>query len=174
MLKGKRIIQKGKEGFRCVEWSHGAHGSHTLRVWINKRIPTQTDEDGDEVLEFPVQGAEVQATQKGNLVIRPKKGRAVFLYELSSGYRGSANVTGVGDQGGAKIVTQIKQLHSGRGALGETAVALINGTISGVLVHWRRTGRRVDRTEGATWLYPDGGQVDAFGEEDESLEDMLS
>jgi hypothetical protein len=166
----KRVIEK-KNGFRCMEWKHGNHRSQTLRVWVNKRVPLQQDEDGDMILEFPVKGTEIQATEKGTLVLRPVRDsfKMVYLYEMPSGYRGNAGVTAV-EHG--EMVQQIKVYHSQRGSLGETAVCLINGRVSGVLVHWRRSGRRVDRTEGATWLYGDGSEVDAWGEGDD-LEEML-
>lgn len=163
-------IQKNPKGFAFIEWSYGAHDRYSKRVWVNNAIPVVTDDNGGENIEFPVQNARVQTTEKGNYVLKPGKG-TVFLHSVRSGYRGSASIELAEGQTG-EIVFNISQLHSGLGSLGLTAVALMQSDGDSIDVRWHCSGRRIDQTTGVTRLYADGRTEELI--DDSETEALLS
>jgi hypothetical protein len=141
-------IESNDRGYHFLEWKHGAHNRYSLRLWISESLSK-----GEEI-NFPVTNATIRKTQKGGLVLIPKEGDVVYLASMVSGFRGSAGLT-VMD--GGEEMAQVYYFHSGQGRIGETAFALINGKMTEpVLVKWRKSGRRVDKTSGIWRLTADG------------------
>jgi hypothetical protein len=120
----------------------------------------------DDDLEFPVRDAQIQRTEKGTLVMRPADCNTVYLVEIKSGYRGSASINEIT---GGEVVASGNRYHSGQGALGSTAWAIVNSPTDWIKVTGRRTGRRVDENDVAFYLYPDGHRVEAINDELEKL-----
>lgn len=152
-------IEQNEREFSYVEFVSGAHGHERTRVWINRAL---LPEDGE--LEFPVTGATVDVTDKGTHVMRPNSG-VVYLVEIPSGYRGSASINSVEN---GDIVARGQRYHSGRGATGETAWAVVNAGDE-IKVFGHRTGRRVDENDVSFYLYQDGRREDAVNDELEEL-----
>jgi hypothetical protein len=160
-------LRRNDRGFGFLEWHHGSNSRYSLRVWVNQDIPVGTDESGKDEIAFPVVGAQLVKTEKGGLVLRPGDG-VVYLYSVSSGYRGSSGVEMVS---GGEIMANVKGLHSGQGSLGNTTVALVNGGSGPVDIRWYRTGRRVDKATGISRLTSDG-EVEAVIDDPEICELM--
>jgi hypothetical protein len=140
-------IESNDRGYKFVEWRHGAHNRYSLRLWISESL-------AKEELNFPVTNATIRKTQKGGLVLIPKDGSVVYLASMVSGFRGSAGIVLLS---GGEEMAQVYYYHSGQGRIGETAFALINAKMSEpVLVKWKKSGRRVDKTSGIWRLTSDG------------------
>jgi hypothetical protein len=152
-------IRQNERGFSYIELCSGSHGHEKTRIWINRALVPEGDE-----IEFPIQGAQVETTEKGTHVMRPATG-TIYLVEIPSGYRGSARITEVE---GGEIVARGQRYHSGQGATGETAWAVVNAQ-GRIKVTGRKTGRRVDKNDVGYYLYPDGRKEDAVNDELENL-----
>ena len=145
-----KMVQRNERGFAYVQFQGGSHDHVRTRLWIHEGCLTK---DGEEVTcPFPAKNAEVKKTEKGTFVMKPGSGTVVYA-DIVSGYRGSARIDEVR---GGEIVFSGASYHSGQGALGETAWALINGTGPHVEVFGTRTGRRVDNSAVAFRLTADG------------------
>jgi len=142
-------IESNDRGYKFVEWKHRAHNRrYSLRLWISESLAK-----GEEI-NFPVTNATIRKTQKGGLVLIPKDGGVVYLASIASGFRGSAGLVLLA---GGEEMAQMYYYHSGQGRFGETTIALINGKMTTpVLVKWKKSGRRVDKTSGVWRLTADG------------------
>ena len=152
----KETVFRNDHGFGYFVFVSGSHGHIKTRVWVHNTLVKEgrSSWTGEpcEVVEIPVKGGEIHQTEKGSLVLRSDEKGIVYLVEIPSGYRGSAEITDV--QGGT-VVAQGHRFHSGQGALGETAWALVNAQ-GPIEVFGRRDGRRIDDPEVAFRLTPDG------------------
>ncbi len=112
---------------------------------------------GVEFITFPKKNAWIEKTKKGSLVMRPKENGTVYLVEISSGYRGWAEIKNIRTKN-LKICETVasgERYHSPQGALGCTAWAVVNAT-DFIEVKAEATGRRVDNGEFTFRLTPDG------------------
>ena len=73
------------------------------------------------------------------LVLVPAMHCNVFIVEIESGYRGTTTI----DEVGGEIMACGAALHSGQGALGRTAWAIVNCPEERLRVSGRATGRRI-------------------------------
>ena len=159
-------IQVTEKGLYFFELISGSHGHMRTRIYVSKSLLEGNGIKGVEKLSFPVQAAKIESTPKGTMVLRPVPGSTAYLVEIHSGYRGGSNIKEIR---GGSIVASGGRYHSGQGALGMTAWALVNAT-SPIEVIGERTGRRVDQKEVAFRIHPDGHK-DEINED--GLEEML-
>lgn len=157
-------LQKNDRGYYYFDLFSGAHDHIRTRIWVHRSFVRVRKEEllicGEKriiehtSIELPARGARVVKTERGNLVLRPHKGSVVYLVEVPSGYRGWADITRID---GGEIVAEGHHYRSGRGALGCTAWALVNGGSEGIVYAFDRSGRRIDPNEPREIrLLPDG------------------
>lgn len=131
------------------------HGRPSFRLWVSGRL-LQKGKDGKYYLSFPVLGARIFKTEKGNLVLRPADGwRVEYLY-VECGFRGSSEIQILAPEGLECFGFSI--YHSPRGSLGVSEGMLVNAPQDEVMkFKWCRTGRLYgDSPEGITIVMPDG------------------
>ena len=156
----RRNIHKNGAGYRYIKFVSGAHGYKETRMWVDRTLieyDNLLDSSGPHV-DFPIQAAKIVITKKGGLVLVPGTG-IVYLAELKSGYRGSANITSITNSAGDTLIPLASghEYHSGRGALGETAWALVHTACGGnITVRGKISGRRVVRPNIVFEITPDG------------------
>ena len=164
-------IERNERGYGYLELMSGSHDHKRTRVWVRNELIEPGPEENDEIRPFPVRDAWVYTTQKGSFVLRPRVGGVVYLVEVVSGYRGTAQIEKCAAPAGECIVVAAgHKYHSGQGALGETAWALVNSD-GPIEVYARRTGRRIDQPEHAFRLTPDGEREELI--EDAEICDLL-
>lgn len=134
--------------------------------YFSRKHPNAGEVDGP-VCVFDVGVIQLKYKETGEpsgkfLIVAPrnKDNRALVLWRVSSGYRGSASIS-AGE--GVIIIASDSSWHSGRGSLGETAEVLAILKPGQELIA-RRSGRRVQETHARlTW---DGKEVKVvFGDE---------
>jgi hypothetical protein len=150
MEKAVKAVKRNNRGFGYLIFVSGSHDHIKTRVWVHNLLIQTKDER--EFVQLPLQGR-IYKTKKGSLVLRLEKG-FVYFVQISSGYRGSASINEVKGSSVETVATG-SEYHSGQGALGETAWALVNAQ-GPIEVFGRRTGRRVDNPEVSFRLTPDG------------------
>jgi hypothetical protein len=138
-------VEKNERGFYFIEIHHDIHSREIFRLWIHPYF-IHKDEEGKEYVEFPLENAKIEITEKGSFVLRRKQGWIVWVIEWRSGYRGSANVEVLGD--GVEVIKKIKVLHSPLGNLGETELVFFNipQNVKAKVI-CKRTGRHVSEEE---------------------------
>ena len=150
-------IEKSGRGFFFVKLG-------TTSIWLNKAfVPYPEAVPGADgrgwlypfgQVSFPLQCARVERTASGNVVIRPDPNCTALLVEVASGYRGTASISSIA---GVDVVWRGEMLHSPRGSLGCTKLALCNCAPGGAaVVRGTRTGRRVENCEVTIRVHADG------------------
>lgn len=153
-----------ERGFACMTFVSGSHDHERTRVWVHHTFVSGKEQE----IAFPMKKAKIYQTQKGSLVLRPgKKEENVYYVEIPSGYRGSADISDIKSAEGRKveIVAKGYKYHSGRGALGETAWALINSDGEFIEVYGRRSGRRIDNPKVEFKITSNGKKEELIDEE---------
>ncbi|MFA5172843.1 MAG: hypothetical protein WC435_00365 [Candidatus Paceibacterota bacterium] len=104
-------------------------------------------ESGEILSSAVIKNVGIIKTEKGmHLIVAPKEddNRALILWSVSSGYRGSASISA---NEGVKVIATDESWHSGRGNLGSTAEMLAILEPGQQLIA-SRSGRRVQGTRG--------------------------
>jgi hypothetical protein len=158
-MKNKRKVKRNDQGFGYLKFVSGPHDRTKTRVWVHNLLIKK--ENDEEFVDFPIQNAIIDQTQKGSLVMRPHSGGCnIFLVELPSGYRGNSVIKNIFCGPGcleAWGVANGQTYHSELGNLGETAWAIVNAD-GPIDVFARVTGRSIDQEDIAFRLIPDGSQ----------------
>jgi len=166
----KVSLQQNERGFMYFELRAGSHDHVRTRVWVHRSLVRMNPEgEAPYELSFPIIGAKIHRTEKGNLVLRPEPDWWVALVTEKSGYRGMASIRIEGVDGEVEIVAAGKEFHSPQGSLGETAWALINANAPQIKIHAHISGRRISRPEFSYILLPTGEIIEAVEEEVEKL-----
>ena len=157
----ERLVERNQAGFKYCDFHYGSHDKQRFRLWINRMIQLDSDPDKTgEYLQFPVEDAVIDITEKGTYVLRYIHGFVTHCVTIRSGYRGGAMIQ---DLRGGSLVKEIKLLHSQTGSLGETHMAFIYAPIdSPVDIQWRRSGRKVDQNEGWFEVAPNGEVIEVL------------
>ena len=164
-MREKKEVQRNERDWTYIELVAGSHDHVKTRIWVDLRL-ISPDEVLREIVEFPVQDAWVYATKAESLVLRPRTGGVVYYVTIASGYRGSATIhTCRRHTGECLVMAEGDEYHSGRGALGSTAWALVNAD-GPIEVHGVRTGRRIANPRVALIYHPDG-RVEELVDDDE-------
>ena len=163
--EGLMLVKKNDRGFNFLELVSRSHDHKKERIWIHYSLIEK------KRVHFPIRGAWIYETKKGNLVIRPRVGSVVYLVTISSGYRGWADIEKCSSHHGECLVMAAgHEYHSPQGALGATAWALVNSD-GPIEVYGERSGRRVSNGRVAYRLTPDGEREDLI--EDLEVCDLL-
>jgi len=150
-----------ERGFACITFVSGSHDHERTRIWVHHTFVSEKEQE----IAFPMKKAKIYRTQKGSLVLRPgKKEENVYYIEIPSGYRGSAEISDI-KGGKTEIIAKGYKYHSGRGALGETAWALINSDSEFIEVYGRRSGRRIDDPKVEFKITSDGKKEELIDKE---------
>jgi len=165
----KLQVFSNEKGFRFLELKHDAHDHKKLVLWVGKGVQlTPTEKEDEFVLEFPLKDTFVRRTEKGGLVLTPKKDSTVFYLEQPSGYRGSSDLSADAD---CELVVKVWNLHSGRGSLGDTCCGFFQTDKLTCQVRWKKTGRRVEQTTGVWRLTVSGDREELL--DDPELGELL-
>lgn len=161
----EKSVQRNPRGWTYIEFVAGAHDHVVTRVWVDERLITGFG-DHNDVVEFPVRDAWIDATKAGSLVLRPRTGGVVYYVTIASGYRGTASIaTCRRHHGECLVMAAGDEYHSGQGALGATAWALVNAD-GQIEVRGHRSGRRVDDGTVAVTYHPDGSVIDLVDDDE--------
>ena len=145
---------ENKNRFPYIDIGSEEHGKVTFRLWIAGSL-LEKDKDGNSVIIFPVKGAKVMKTDKGNIVMRKEPNSTVYYIYVECGYRGRS---------GFDILTKANEVEeftfaeyvSQLGSLGISLGALVNSNQS-VKYRWYKTGRLYGAPdEGVIILMSDG------------------
>ena len=141
MFKGmnricKRVVKEG--GYNTLEFFSGAHDHERTVVYINVACRLEWGPNGGDWLRFPLRDHQIRLVSN-KLVLVPVMHCNVFIVEIESGYRGTATI----DEVSGEIMARGAALHSGQGALGRTAWAIVNCPEERLRVSGQATGRRI-------------------------------
>jgi hypothetical protein len=153
-----------------VDIGSGYHGRPAYRLWISPSFITKEGEW--EILEFPIRGAEIQKTEKGNYVLRKKEDSVVYNLYVRCGFRGSASFEILSDE---RETFPYTHYHSGCGALGVSEGALVNHPYTSLKYRWSKSGRLYGNAGiGIRIISPDGEIYDFEGVKDglESFDEL--
>lgn len=117
-------------------------GGNKRATWVSIGRRDQADLIKETDEGAAIFDAAVLVTKKGQpLIVAPRQGddRALVLWRVPSGYRGSASIKAQDD---VVVVASDSAWHSGRGNLGETA-EILAVLRPGQYLEARRSGRRV-------------------------------
>ena len=163
--------------FYFVDVGKEIHGKKSFRLWINRKLVPQPDKDGIIKMNFPIVGAKVIKTEKGNYVLRPQQGWWTGAFIKFCGYRGISECTVIKPED--VVLVRYKIFASPQGNLGISEGVLFSAPESEpVLIQWKRTGRLYgSEPKGMVKLYANGTmeeiplKIEEFHELEKYLED---
>lgn len=141
-------IQTNAQGFKYVEFVSGSHNNKSQKLFIRNLAPF-VNPDKSDILNFPVYNSTIYKTDKGGNVLIPSPSFVTHLFEVKSGYRGSANITSI-LQDGDYVFPAIsgKSYHSPTGSLGETVFICFSVHYKiPVTITYNVTGRNIHRED---------------------------
>ncbi len=162
--------------FYFIDFGSETHGRTSFRLWINRQLVKETEEDAE--LNFPVANACIEKTPKGSYVLRPKQGYTTFDLFVPCGYRGSSEIEILKPE--PVIILNYYKYRSPRGSLGVAGGAVASVYGNAVYYKWYRSGRLYGSpSHGISILKADGTIEELDGLPDgleamKELEDMLS
>ena len=166
--------ERGRK-FPFVDMGSEIHGRTSFRLWVSGRF-VHKDSDGDAIITFPVQNAQIEKTTKGSLVLRPHDSSTVHDIFVPCGYRGDATFKVLEPDILEDDIFEYSEYHSERGSLGIDEGALVNCPAGVPLKYrWERSGRLYGSPgEGVTIITPDGRkyEIDELPDGLEAIEEL--
>ncbi|HDJ89218.1 MAG TPA: hypothetical protein ENG40_00800 [Thermoprotei archaeon] len=176
MRKEKQVMFKEDEKgnkYPYIDFGSETHGRKSFRLWVSGKlvkmemrhprsalgfIMSQELKKPYYYVEFPLRGARIIRTPKGNLVLKPDPNYMVYYIFIHCGYRGGASFEILTPKIGESDIFEFKEYASPRGSLGVSIGALVNVPIDTPLKYrWERTGRLYgDAPQGITIVMPNG------------------
>jgi len=149
-----REDEQGRK-FPFIDLGSEDHGRPSFRLWIAGRLVSR-GRNNDYVVRFPVRGAKVEVTEKGNRVLRPTEGWIVYDVYEECGYRGKSRIMVLAP--GSAEIHYYAVYRSPRGNLGISEGALVCVPEEATLKYrYERTGRTYGAPqEGVVIVNPEG------------------
>lgn len=136
-------------------------GERNQIVWVSSRLIKPAE--GYHYIEFPCQGAALETTARGNMVLRPREGFTTLIVGRNCGYRGSSSFKLLSP---VVATLEFEIYHSPRGSLGVSSHTLVTARDEDLPVRfsWRRTGRLYgDPNCGISTIDAEGNRIDLDG-----------
>jgi len=151
-----QFVEFNGRKFYFVDFGKEIHGKKSFRLWINRRLIPEPDENGNIVISFPLVGSKVVTTEKGNYVLRPQQGWWTSIFIKYCGYRGISKCEILSPKDIISIPYKI--FESPQGNLGISEGLLFSAPESEVvIIEWKRTGRLYgSEPKGTARLFPNG------------------
>jgi len=171
MMKKEFLSFKEIEGskFFYLDIGSEVHGRKSFRLWIAGRLVKREEDEWNGkkyerfYVEFPLKGARIEKTEKGNLVLRSADGWVTYDVYVPCGYRGGSEVEILEPED--RIELDYFVYRSPRGNLGISHGKLVSAKSRSIKFRWKRSGRLYGSSpQGITVLYEDG--------KEEVLEDL--
>jgi len=163
------LMEKEIEGkkFYYKNFGREVHGKISFRLWINRKL-VKFDENKTPFIEFPIKGAKIIKTDKGNLVLRNCEGWSVFKIGIVCGYRGVSFYEIL--QPGNCEVFEYKMFSSPIGSLGISRYALVNVPDTKLKVKYSRSGKTYGEPSNFLEILYVDGRIESISDLQDGIE----